>query len=626
MYRPGVKSMSKAQKISVARILTAAVLLAAELLLPVSGPVSLIICIAAYLVVGAEVVYEAFKELFTGQAFGENLLMTIATIGAFFIQEYSEAVLVMLLYQIGELFQSMAVGKSRRAISDLMELRPDTANVMRDGQLVQVHPIEVKAGMEIIVKPGEKVPLDGTVMQGNSYIDASALTGEALPQQVGPGSAVLSGSVNTSAPLQITVTKEYNESTATKILNMIEDVGGKKARAESFITKFSKYYTPIVVGCAVLLAVLPILFVKDAVASEWIRRALMFLVVSCPCALVISVPLSYFGGIGCASKNGILIKGSNSVDALAGVTAVAMDKTGTLTKGQLQVAAVEAQGFAEEQVLEYAALTEWYSDHPIALAIKRAYGEELEQQPEQSEEIAGKGMVARLQGKRIAVGNAQLMDLEGAAYAPYEGGGSAVYVSVDGVYAGRILVKDQLRAEAGQAIRQLKQLGVQNITMLSGDSQAAVREVAEQLEIDARGELLPGDKVEQVEQLIAANESGKLAFVGDGINDAPVLTRADVGVAMGTIGKDAAIEAADMVIMGDDLRKLPAAIQISRKVSRIVKQNISIALIIKIGVLILSALGWSNMILAIFADVGVMILAIINAMRTLKIKLPQLED
>ena len=618
--------MSKAQKISVARILTAAVLLAAELLLPVSGPVSLIICIAAYLVVGAEVVYEAFKELFTGQAFGENLLMTIATIGAFFIQEYSEAVLVMLLYQIGELFQSMAVGKSRRAISDLMELRPDTANVMRDGQLVQVHPIEVKAGMEIIVKPGEKVPLDGTVMQGNSYIDASALTGESLPQQVGPGSAVLSGSVNTSAPLQITVTKEYNESTATKILNMIEDVGGKKARAESFITKFSKYYTPIVVGCAVLLAVLPILFVKDAVASEWIRRALMFLVVSCPCALVISVPLSYFGGIGCASKNGILIKGSNSVDALAGVTAVAMDKTGTLTKGQLQVAAVEAQGFAEKQVLEYAALTEWYSDHPIALAIKRAYGEELEQQPEQSEEIAGKGMVARLQGKRIAVGNAQLMELEGAAYAPYEGGGSAVYVSVDGVYAGRILVKDQLRAEAGQAIRQLKQLGVQNITMLSGDSQAAVREVAEQLEIDARGELLPGDKVEQVEQLIAANESGKLAFVGDGINDAPVLTRADVGVAMGTIGKDAAIEAADMVIMGDDLRKLPAAIQISRKVSRIVKQNISIALIIKIGVLILSALGWSNMILAIFADVGVMILAIINAMRTLKIKLPQLED
>ncbi len=618
--------MSKAQKTSVARILTAVVLLAAELLLPVSGPVSLIICIAAYLVVGAEVVYEAFKELFTGQAFGENLLMTIATIGAFFIQEYSEAVLVMLLYQIGELFQSMAVGKSRRAISDLMELRPDTANVMRDGQLVQLHPIEVKAGMEIIVKPGEKVPLDGTVMQGNSYIDASALTGESLPQQVGPGSAVLSGSVNTSAPLQITVTKEYNESTATKILNMIEDVGGKKARAESFITKFSKYYTPIVVGCAVLLAVLPILFVKDAVASEWIRRALMFLVVSCPCALVISVPLSYFGGIGCASKNGILIKGSNSVDALAGVTAVAMDKTGTLTKGQLQVAAVEAQGFAEKQVLEYAALTEWYSDHPIALAIKRAYGEELEQQPEQSKEIAGKGMVARLQGKRIAVGNAQLMELEGAAYAPYEGGGSAVYVSVDGVYAGRILVKDQLRAEAGQAIRQLKQLGVQNITMLSGDSQAAVREVAEQLEIDARGELLPGDKVEQVEQLIAANESGKLAFVGDGINDAPVLTRADVGVAMGTIGKDAAIEAADMVIMGDDLRKLPAAIQISRKVSRIVKQNISIALIIKIGVLILSALGWSNMILAIFADVGVMILAIINAMRTLKIKLPQLED
>jgi Cd2+/Zn2+-exporting ATPase len=615
--------MSKAQKISVGKILAAAVLLAAGLLLPVSETISFIICIAAYLMVGADVVYEAFKELFTGQAFGENLLMAIATIGAFFIREYSEAVLVMLLYQIGELFQSMAVGKSRRAISDLMELRPDTANVMRDGQLVQVHPIEVKAGMEIIVKPGEKIPLDGTVSQGNSYIDSSALTGESVPQQVGSGSTVLSGSVNTSAPLQITVTKEYNESTATKILNMIEDVGGKKARAESFITRFSRYYTPIVVGCAVLLAVLPILLVKDAVASEWIRRALMFLVVSCPCALVISVPLSYFGGIGCASKNGILIKGSNSVDALAGVTAVAMDKTGTLTKGQLQVAAVEPQGLEEGQVLEYAALTEWYSDHPIALAIKRAYGEELEQQPEQSEEIAGKGMVAHLQGKRIAVGNAQLMELEGAAYAPYEGGGSAVYVSVDGTYAGRILVKDQLRPEAGQAIRQLKRLGIKNITMLSGDSHAAVREVAEQLGVNARGELLPGDKVEQVEQLIAANEPGKLAFVGDGINDAPVLTRADVGVAMGTIGKDAAIEAADMVIMGDDLRKLPAAIQISRKVSRIVKQNISIALIIKIGVLILSALGWSNMIMAIFADVGVMVLAIINAMRTLKIGLPQ---
>lgn len=615
--------MSKAQKISVGKILAATVLLVAGLLLPVSETISFIICIAAYLMVGADVVYEAFKELFTGQAFGENLLMTIATIGAFFIREYSEAVLVMLLYQIGELFQSMAVGKSRRAISDLMELRPDTANVMRDGRLVQVHPIEVKAGMEIIVKPGEKIPLDGTVSQGNSYIDSSALTGESVPQQVGPGSTVLSGSVNTSAPLQITVTKEYNESTATKILNMIEDVGGKKARAESFITRFSRYYTPIVVGCAVLLAVLPILLVKDVVASEWIRRALMFLVVSCPCALVISVPLSYFGGIGCASKNGILIKGSNSVDALAGVTAVAMDKTGTLTKGQLQVAAVEPQGLEEGQVLEYAALTEWYSDHPIALAIKRAYGEELEQQPEQSEEIAGKGMVAHLQGKRIAVGNAQLMELEGAAYAPYEGGGSAVYVSVDGTYAGRILVKDQLRPEAGQAIRQLKRLGVKNITMLSGDSRAAVREVAEQLGVNARGELLPGDKVEQVEQLIAANEPGKLAFVGDGINDAPVLTRADVGVAMGTIGKDAAIEAADMVIMGDDLRKLPAAIQISRKVSRIVKQNISIALIIKIGVLILSALGWSNMIMAIFADVGVMVLAIINAMRTLKIGLPQ---
>ncbi len=613
--------MDKQQKLSLWKIAISALLLIVGLLAPLSKTAVFFVCMAAYLIVGAEVVFEAFKELFTGQAFGENLLMTIATIGAFAIQEYSEAVLVMLLYQIGELFQSMAVGKSRRAISELMELRPDSANIMRDGQLVQVHPMEVKVGMEIVVKPGEKIPLDGTVCEGNSYIDSSALTGESLPQQVGPDSLVLSGSVNTSAPLRIVVNKEFHESTATKILDMIEDIGGKKAKAESFITKFSRYYTPIVVGCAVLLALVPILVIKDAVVSEWIRRALMFLVVSCPCALVISVPLSYFGGIGCASKNGMLIKGSNTVDALSHITAVAMDKTGTLTKGELQVAAVEASSISEEKLLEYAALTEWYSDHPIAWAIKRAYGTKLECKPEKSQEIAGKGMISLLNGQRVAVGNALLMELEKAVYPAYEGVGSAVYVAIDGKYVGRILVKDQLREEAKQAIGQLRKLGVNRITMLSGDSKAAVNEVAAQLNIQAQGELLPADKVEKVEELIEANKEGKLAFVGDGINDAPVLVRADVGVAMGTIGKDAAIEAADMVIMGDDLRKLPSAILISKKVSRIVKQNIAIALVIKIGVLILSALGWSNMIMAIFADVGVMILAIINAMRTLNIKL-----
>ena len=569
--------------------------------------------------VGAEIVYEAFRELFTGQAFGENLLMTIATIGAFLIAEYFEAVLVMLLFQIGELFQGMAVGKSRKAISDLMELRPDTANIIQDGQLIQVHPIQVAMGDMILVKPGERVPLDGIVTEGNSYVDTAALTGESVPQQVGPGSTVLSGSVNTSVPLEIQVTKAFSESTATKILNMIEDIGGKKAPAESFITKFSRYYTPIVVICAALLAAIPGLLIPGADAMEWIRRALMFLVVSCPCALVISVPLSYFGGIGCASRNGILIKGSQSIDALSQLTAVAMDKTGTLTKGQLQVTEIQSVQLPEQTLLEYTALAEWYSDHPIAIAIKQAYAKELEH-PAHSEEVAGKGMLAVLNGQRIAVGNISLMEQEGAVCETYTGAGSAVYIAIDGVYAGRLIVKDQLRQEAKQATDRLKQMGITDIIMLSGDTQAAVNEVADSLGILAKGELLPGDKVDQVEKLMDQTQ-GKMAFVGDGINDAPVLTRADVGIAMGTIGKDAAIEAADMVIMGDDLRKLPAAIAISRKVSRIVKQNIAVVLEIKIGVLILSAIGWSNMILAIFADVGVMVIAILNAMRTLRLKM-----
>lgn len=611
--------MNRAQRKTLWQIGISAILLIAGMVLPLARPLKLAIFISAYLIVGAEIVYEAFRELFTGQAFGENLLMTIATIGAFLIAEYFEAVLVMLLFQIGELFQGMAVGKSRKAISDLMELRPDTANIIQDGQLIQVHPIQVAMGDMILVKPGERVPLDGIVTEGNSYVDTAALTGESIPQQVGPGSTVLSGSVNTSVPLEIQVTKAFSESTATKILNMIEDIGGKKAPAESFITKFSRYYTPIVVICAALLAAIPGLLIPGADAMEWIRRALMFLVVSCPCALVISVPLSYFGGIGCASRNGILIKGSQSIDALSQVTAVAMDKTGTLTKGQLQVTEIQSVQLPEQTLLEYTALAEWYSDHPIAIAIKQAYAKELEH-PAHSEEVAGKGMLAVLNGQRIAVGNISLMEQEGAVCETYTGAGSAVYIAIDGVYAGRLIVKDQLRQEAKQATDRLKQMGITDIIMLSGDTQAAVNEVADSLGILAKGELLPGDKVDQVEKLMDQTQ-GKMAFVGDGINDAPVLTRADVGIAMGTIGKDAAIEAADMVIMGDDLRKLPAAIAISRKVSRIVKQNITVALVIKIGVLILSAIGWSNMILAIFADVGVMVIAILNAMRTLRLKM-----
>ena len=611
--------MNRAQRKTLWQIGISAILLIAGMVLPLARPLKLAIFISAYLIVGAEIVYEAFRELFTGQAFGENLLMTITTIGAFLIAEYFEAVLVMLLFQIGELFQGMAVGKSRKAISDLMELRPDTANIIQDGQLIQVHPIQVAMGDMILVKPGERVPLDGIVTEGNSYVDTAALTGESVPQQVGPGSTVLSGSVNTSVPLEIQVTKAFSESTATKILNMIEDIGGKKAPAESFITKFSRYYTPIVVICAALLAAIPGLLIPGADAMEWIRRALMFLVVSCPCALVISVPLSYFGGIGCASRNGILIKGSQSIDALSQLTAVAMDKTGTLTKGQLQVTEIQSVQLPEQTLLEYTALAEWYSDHPIAIAIKQAYAKELEH-PAHSEEVAGKGMLAVLNGQRIAVGNISLMEQEGAVCETYTGAGSAVYIAIDGVYAGRLIVKDQLRQEAKQATDRLKQMGITDIIMLSGDTQAAVNEVADSLGILAKGELLPGDKVDQVEKLMDQTQ-GKMAFVGDGINDAPVLTRADVGIAMGTIGKDAAIEAADMVIMGDDLRKLPAAIAISRKVSRIVKQNITVALVIKIGVLILSAIGWSNMILAIFADVGVMVIAILNAMRTLRLKM-----
>ena len=611
--------MNRTQRKTLWQIGISAILLIAGMVLPLARPLKLAIFISAYLIVGAEIVYEAFRELFTGQAFGENLLMTIATIGAFLIAEYFEAVLVMLLFQIGELFQGMAVGKSRKAISDLMELRPDTANIIQDGQLIQVHPIQVAMGDMILVKPGERVPLDGIVTEGNSYVDTAALTGESVPQQVGPGSTVLSGSVNTSVPLEIQVTKAFSESTATKILNMIEDIGGKKAPAESFITKFSRYYTPIVVICAALLAAIPGLLIPGGDAMEWIRRALMFLVVSCPCALVISVPLSYFGGIGCASRNGILIKGSQSIDALSQLTAVAMDKTGTLTKGQLQVTEIQSVQLPEQTLLEYTALAEWYSDHPIAIAIKQAYAKELEH-PAHSEEVAGKGMLAVLNGQRIAVGNISLMEQEGAVCETYTGAGSAVYIAIDGVYAGRLIVKDQLRQEAKQATDRLKQMGITDIIMLSGDTQAAVNEVADSLGILAKGELLPGDKVDQVEKLMDQTQ-GKMAFVGDGINDAPVLTRADVGIAMGTIGKDAAIEAADMVIMGDDLRKLPAAIAISRKVSRIVKQNITVALVIKIGVLILSAIGWSNMILAIFADVGVMVIAILNAMRTLRLKM-----
>ena len=615
--------MSRKQKKSLLRILLGAVLLALCLALPLEDIWKLGAFLAAYLVSGGDVLWRAIRNIFRGQGFDENFLMCIATVGAFCTQEYMEGVLVMLLYQVGELFQSYAVGKSRGAISALMDIRPDYANLLEAGETRQVDPEEVEIGQEILVRAGEKIPLDGIVLEGSAAIDTSALTGESAPREAEPGSELLSGCINLNGTLRLRVTKEFGESTVSKILDMVENASEKKAKAEDFITRFAKYYTPSVVFAALALAVIPPLFLGDW--SVWVSRAMSFLVISCPCALVISVPLSYFGGIGGASKAGILVKGSNYLEALSRAEVVVFDKTGTLTKGNFVLSEqAPAEGVAAQELLEYAALAESYSTHPIAQSIRAAYGKELDLSRVQDvKEISGKGVLAQIDGAQIAAGNAKLMEEQcQSGYIPAETVGSVVYLAKEGRYLGHLTIRDELKEDAAQAIADLKAAGVKQTVMLTGDAKAVAEDVAGKLGMDAvYAELLPLDKVQKVEQLLEQKSGkGKLVFVGDGINDAPVLTRADIGIAMGALGSDAAIEAADIVLMTDAPSKISQAIRISRRTHRIVMQNIIFALGVKGIALVLGAFGLIHMLAAVFADVGVSVIAIINAMRAMKIK------
>lgn len=615
--------MSKKQKKSLLRILLGAVLLALCLALPLEGIWRPAAFLAAYLVSGGDVLWRAIRNILHGQVFDENFLMCIATVGAFCTQEYMEGVLVMLLYQVGELFQSYAVGKSRGAISTLMDIRPDYANLFKEGEVLQVDPEEVEIGQEILVRAGEKIPLDGIVLEGSAAIDTSALTGESAPREAEVGSELLSGCINLNGTLRLRVTKEFGESTVSKILDMVENAGEKKAKAEDFITRFAKYYTPSVVCAALALAVIPPLFVGDW--SVWVSRAMSFLVISCPCALVISVPLSYFGGIGGASKAGVLVKGSNYLEALSKAEIVVFDKTGTLTKGNFVLSEqVPAEGIEAQELLEYAALAEAYSTHPIAQSIRAAYGKEPDMSRVQDvKEISGKGVLAQVDGAQIAAGNAKLMEEYcQSGYAPSKAVGSVVYLAKDGNYLGHLTIRDEIKEDAAQAIAELKAAGVRQTVMLTGDAKAVAGDVAGKLGMDAvYAELLPLDKVQKVEQLLEQKSGkGKLVFVGDGINDAPVLTRADIGIAMGALGSDAAIEAADIVLMTDAPSKIPQAIRISRRTHRIVMQNIIFALSVKGVALVLGAFGLIHMLAAVFADVGVSVIAILNAMRALKAK------
>lgn len=615
--------MSRKQKKSLLRILLGAALLALCLALPLEGVWRLGAFLAAYLVSGGDVLWRAARNIFRGQVFDENFLMCIATVGAFCTQEYMEGVLVMLLYQVGELFQSYAVGKSRGAISSLMDIRPDYANLLEAGETRQVDPEEVEIGQEILVRAGEKIPLDGIVVEGSAAIDTSALTGESAPREAEAGSELLSGCINLNGTLRLRVTKEFGESTVSKILDMVENASEKKAKAEDFITRFAKYYTPSVVFAALALAVIPPLFLGDW--SAWVSRAMSFLVISCPCALVISVPLSYFGGIGGASKAGILVKGSNYLEALSKAEIVVFDKTGTLTRGNFALSEqAPAEGVAAQELLEYAALAEGYSTHPIAQSIRAAYGRELDLSRVQNvKEISGKGVLAQVDGAQIAAGNAKLMEAYcQSGYTPAGAVGSVVYLAKDGKYLGHLTIRDEIKEDAAQAIAELKAAGVRQTVMLTGDAKAVAEDVAGKLRMDAvYAELLPLDKVQKVEQLLEQKSGkGKLVFVGDGINDAPVLTRADIGIAMGALGSDAAIEAADIVLMTDAPSKISQAIRISRRTHRIVMQNIVFALGIKSIALVLGAFGLIHMLAAVFADVGVSVIAIINAMRAMKIR------
>ncbi len=616
-----VQSMNRKQKRSLYTILTAAALFVVALLLPVEGIWELLIYLIPYGVIGWRVIWKAIKNISRGQIFDENFLMGVASIGAMCAGEYMEAVVVMLFYQVGELFESCAVGKSRRSIAALMDIRPDVAHVERDGALITVDPEEVEIGERIVIQPGERVPLDGEVIEGASTLDTAALTGESVPREIHPGEDVISGCINLSGVLHVRVNKCFGESTVARILELVENASSNKAKSENFITKFARWYTPAVCLSALLLAVVPSLITGDW--GEWVSRALIFLVVSCPCALVISVPLSFFGGIGGASANGILIKGGNFVEALAQVDTVVFDKTGTLTQGNFEVTAIHPEKVPEQELLEIAALAENYSTHPISASLKRAFGMPLdESRISDVEELSGKGVIATVDGKNVAVGNGRLMQYVGVDWHECENSGTIVHVAADGTYMGHIVISDMLKPQSKAAIQALKDCGVKQSVMLTGDRKDVAEAVARELGVDqVHSELLPADKVAQVEKLLAHQQKGeKLAFVGDGINDAPVLSRADVGVAMGALGSDAAIEAADVVLMDDNPEKIATAIRISKRTLTIVHQNIVFALGVKFIVLILSALGLGNMWIAVFADVGVSVLAILNAMRALRFR------
>lgn len=614
--------MTKKQKKQLARIVSAAVLFLLAAALPLSPAVEMSAFLLCYALIGWDIVWKAVTNILHGQVFDENFLMTVATVGALCLNEYSEGVAVMLFYQVGEWFQSYAVNKSRRSISSLMDIRPDSANVIRSGGMIkQVDPEEVQIGETIVVRAGERVPLDGVIIEGSSSLDTSALTGESLPREVAAGEEVISGCINQSGTLQVRVSKIYGESTVAKILDLVENASSKKSKSEAFITRFARYYTPLVVIAAVILAVLPPLISGQSFAI-WIERALTFLVISCPCALVISVPLSFFGGIGGASKCGVLIKGSNYLEALAKTETVVFDKTGTLTKGAFAVSGLYPQGVSEERLVELAAYAEKDSTHPISRSIRDFYGKAIDgSRIKNIKEIAGFGLQAELDGKVVLAGNAKLMREQNIAFAPVEEPGTIIYVAESGRYAGAILIEDELKADALAAVKDLKASGVKKAVMLTGDAKAVGQKVAAKLQLDsAYTELLPADKVAYMEQLLSeTSEKGKLTFVGDGINDAPVLARADIGIAMGGLGSDAAIEAADVVIMTDEPSKIATAMRISRKTLRIVHQNIVFALGVKALVLALGAVGIATMWAAVFADVGVTVIAILNAIRALRV-------
>lgn len=624
--------MNKKQKRMLARIVIAAAMLVVLNVIPIAGALRLICYLIDYLVIGYDILKKAGKGIWNRRVFDENFLMAVATVGAFALAlysgsgDYNEAIAVMLFYQVGELFQSYAVGKSRKNISALMDIRPDYANIEQNGKLVKVDPDEVEIGSVIVVKPGEKIPLDGVITEGNSSLNTSALTGESLPRDAKAGDSVISGCINMTGVLKVQTTKEFGESTVSKILELVENSSSRKSKSEDFISKFARVYTPAVCYSALALAFLPPLIQmaagNPAQWSVWVYRALTFLVISCPCALVISIPLSFFAGIGGASKEGILIKGSNYMETLSQAKYVVFDKTGTLTQGVFEVSGVHHNEMENAKLLEYAALAESASSHPISKSLQKAYGGQIDlSRVSDVEEIAGYGIKAQVDGRTIAIGNSKLMKELGIEYYDCHSVGTIVHIAVDGEYAGHIVISDIVKPHSKAAVAELKRAGVEKTVMLTGDAKRVAEQVAGSLGIDeVYSELLPADKVAKVEELLSAKqEKAKLAFVGDGINDAPVLTRADIGIAMGAMGSDAAIEAADVVLMDDDPMQIPKAVKISRKCIRIVYQNISFALVVKFGCLILGAMGIANMWYAIFADVGVMILAVLNAIRALRV-------